>query len=235
MVCTFVPINSSIPEMNLYCKHPELLTDKRIRVGVASWTTDRPQARLVEIMGSVEDIVTESNAILHENDAITKQFTAKALACLPSEDWDIPQEEVFKRADFTNYPIASVDPPGCKDIDDALHARVLENGNIEVGVHIADVTYFLKAGSALDKEAAKRSNTVYLVERRTDMLPKILTEKLCSLVGGVRRFAFSVLWEMKPDTFEIVDTSFTKSIIKSKAAMSYSMAWDMIQSDDNSL
>ena len=80
MVCTFVPINSSIPEMNLYCKHPELLTDKRIRVGVASWTTDRPQARLVEIMGSVEDIVTESNAILHENDAITKQFTAKALA-----------------------------------------------------------------------------------------------------------------------------------------------------------
>lgn len=89
-----------------------------------------------------------------------------------------------------------MDPPGCKDIDDALHCRQLNNGNYEVGVHIADVTHFVKPDCALDIEASLRCNTVYLVERRTDMLPSILTERLCSLVGGEERLAFSVLWEI---------------------------------------
>jgi exosome complex exonuclease DIS3/RRP44 len=218
--------------MSLYVSDLASVQDKRIRVALSSWTLDRPQARIVEIMGDVDDTKVEGDVILHENDAITKPFTNRALSCLPGEDWEMPAEEVMKRADFTGYPIASVDPPGCRDIDDALHARVLENGNIEVGVHIADVTYFLKAGCALDKEAARRSNTIYLVDRRTDMLPKILTEVLCSLVGGTRRFAFSVLWEMKPDTFEIVDTSYMKSVIQSKAAMTYEQAWKTIESDE---
>lgn len=93
-----------------------------------------------------------------------------------------------------NEFICSVDPVGCKDIDDALHAKVLDNGNFEVGVHIADVTYFVKPDTFIDKEAANRCTTVYLVNKRTDMLPKLLTESLCSLVEGVERLSFSVVW-----------------------------------------
>ena len=117
--------------------------------------------------------------------------------------------------------MCSVDPPGCRDIDDTLHCRVLPNGNYEVGVHIADVTHFVKADSKLDYEASLRCNTVYLVERRTDMLPKILTERLCSLVGGEERLAFSVIWEITRDTHETINTRFCKSVIRSRAALSY--------------
>ena len=117
--------------------------------------------------------------------------------------------------------VCSVDPIGCKDIDDALHCRILPNGNYEVGVHIADVTHFVRAGSEIDKEAARRCTTVYMVERRTDMLPALLTENLCSIRGGVERLVFSVIWEIDAKTFRPVKTHFTKSIIKSAAALDY--------------
>ena len=80
---------------------------------------------------------------------------------------------------------------------------MLPNGNIELGVHIADVTHFVRPDSAIDKEAAYRSTTVYLVDRRTDMLPGLLTENLCSLRSDVERLAFSVVWEMNPKTAEV--------------------------------
>lgn len=81
--------------------------------------------------------------------------------------------------------VCSVDPPGCMDIDDALHCKVLSNGNYEVGIHIADVSYFVKPNTAIDKEASMRGTTVYLSNMRTDMLPKLLTENLCSLKSHV--------------------------------------------------
>lgn len=117
--------------------------------------------------------------------------------------------------------VCSVDPPGCKDIDDALHCRLLPNGNYEVGVHIADVTHFVRPGSEIDKEAARRCTTVYMVERRTDMLPGLLTENLCSIVGGVERLVFSVIWEIDSKTFKAVKTNFAKSVIKSSASLDY--------------
>ncbi len=80
---------------------------------------------------------------------------------------------------------------------------MLPNGNIELGVHIADVSHFVRPDTPIDKEAAFRSTTVYLVDRRTDMLPGLLTENLCSLRGGIERLAFSVVWEMNPKTSEV--------------------------------
>jgi exosome complex exonuclease DIS3/RRP44 len=87
------------------------------------------------------------------------------MKCLPSEgaNWQIPPEEAAKRLDLRHIPVCSVDPPGCKDIDDALHCRELPNGNYEVGVHIADVTHFVKPGSEIDREAGRRCTTVYLI------------------------------------------------------------------------
>ena len=120
--------------------------------------------------------------------------------------------------------MCSVDPPGCKDIDDALHCIILPNGNYQVGVHIADVTHFVRAGTEIDKEAARRCTTVYMVDRRTDMLPGLLTESLCSLVCHVDRCAFSVLFEIDSKTFETVKVDHGKSIIRSRESLSYYMA-----------
>lgn len=117
--------------------------------------------------------------------------------------------------------VCSVDPIGCKDIDDALHCRILDNGNYEVGVHIADVTHFVRAGTEIDKEAARRCTTVYLVDKRTDMLPGLLTENLCSIVGGTERLAFSVIWEIERTTYQVVKVDYRKTVIKSAAALNY--------------
>ena len=114
-----------------------------------------------------------------------------------------------------------MDPIGCKDIDDALHCRILPNGNYEVGVHIADVTHFVRPGSEIDREAARRCTTVYLVEKRTDMLPGLLTENLCSIRGQVERLTFSVIWEIDSQTFRPVKTDYRKTVIKSRAALDY--------------
>jgi exosome complex exonuclease DIS3/RRP44 len=123
-----------------------------------------------------------------------------------------------------------VDPPGCKDIDDALHVRPLPSGNFELGVHIADVTHFLLPGSAMDEEASSRATTTYLVQRRIDMLPKPLTEDICSLRCGVDRLAFSVIWEVTPQA-EAVAVRFTKSVIASRAALTYAEAQSRIDDE----
>ena len=119
--------------------------------------------------------------------------------------------------------MCSVDPPGCRDIDDALGCELLPNGNMKVSVHIADVTHFMRAGTPLDLEASRRATSVYLVERRIDMLPKPLTEEICSLRADVERLTFSVQWEMTPEA-EVVNVDFFKALIKSRAALSYGEA-----------
>ena len=95
-------------------------------------------------------------------------------------------------------------------------------------MHIADVTHFVKAGAEIDKEAARRCTTVYMVDRRTDMLPSLLTENLCSLVSGVDRCAFSVIWEIDSQTYETVDVKISKSLIRSRWSGNYYKAQEMI-------
>lgn len=121
---------------------------------------------------------------------------------------------------------------GCKDIDDALHCTRLANGNLQVGVHIADVSFFVHADTALDLEAANRSTSTYLVERRLDMLPSYLTAELCSLRSKEDHLAFSVLWEMDLSG-NILDVSFHKSVIHSVASLTYDEAQAIL--DDKSL
>jgi len=144
-------------------------------------------------------------------------------------------EEATKRWDLrgTGRNICSIDPPGCEDIDDALHCMKLPNGNYECGVHIADVTHFVRPGTALDLEAAYRGTTVYLVDRRIDMLPRLLNADLCSLRPNVDRLAFSVFWELTPE-LEILHqkTKFAKTVIHSERAFSYGEAQS--QMDDPS-
>ncbi|KAE8645869.1 exosome complex exonuclease RRP44 homolog A [Cucumis sativus] len=220
----FVSKDRRIPKIRIQTRQLENLLDKRIIVAVDSW--DRlsryPSGHYVRSIGEIGDRDTESEVVLIENDINSRPFSSQVMTCLPPLPWSVSPVDIANpiRQDLRHLNVFSVDPPGCKDIDDALHCTALSNGNFEVGVHIADVTNFVHPGTALDDEAAQRGTSVYLVERRIDMLPKPLTEDICSLRADVERLAFSVIWEMTPEA-DIVSTSYTKSIIKSSAALSY--------------
>ena len=157
--------------------------------------------------------------------------------CLPAEghDWKVPSDVNAPgwagRMDLRDLLVCSIDPPGCVDIDDALHAKELPNGNYEVGVHIADVSKFVKPNNAMDNEASSRGTTVYLADKRIDMLPTLLGTDLCSLKPYVERYSFSVIWEVTKAA-KVVSSKFSKSVIRSREAFSYEQAQKRI--DDKS-
>eukprot|EP00375_Theileria_parva_P003334 XP_766016.1 mitotic control protein Dis3 [Theileria parva strain Muguga] len=244
----FVPVDARIPFISIETRRSKDLENNRIVVEVDSWDrfSKRPNGHWTEILGPIDDRDVESNVILREHQVITEDFSLqsyKDLAIVTSSlvdtnntekdedrsDIRITPELLKGRIDYRDEVVLSVDPPGCKDIDDALGCKRLSNGNFEVSVHIADVTHFVHEGSNLDKEASERCTTVYLVDRRTDMLPKLLTTNLCSLMSGVNRLTFSVYWEMDPNGV-ILGTKFSKSIIKSKRSLTYQQAQEMIDS-----
>lgn len=220
----FVSKDRRIPKIRIKTRQLGNLLDKRIVVAVDSWDclSRYPSGHYVRTIGIIGDRDTETEVVLLENDIDARPFSSQVLACLPPLPWSVSSEDIASpvRQDLRDLRVFSVDPPGCKDIDDALHCILLPNGNFDVGVHIADVTNFVHPGTPLDNEAAQRGTSVYLVERRIDMLPKPLTEDICSLRADVERLAFSVIWEMTPQA-EIISTRYTKSVIKSCAALSY--------------
>lgn len=236
----FAPADKGIPLIRISTQQAGALMGKRIVVSMDEWSRSSflPQGHLVRVLGDIGDKDAENEVLLLEHDVPYQPFSAAVLADLPSSSWSIPEDEVAKRADLQHLAICSVDPPGCTDIDDALHCRMLESGNFEVGVHIADVSYFIRPGSAVDKEAAERGTTVYLCDKRIDMVPEVLSSNLCSLREGEARLAFSVIWEMTPAA-ELVSTSFMKSIIKSRRAFTYAEAQlridDKLLADDVTL
>lgn len=223
----FCPMDRRIPRIRIRTRQASLLATQRILVAIDGWdrTNSYPHGHLVRQLGRTGDRATETEAILLEHDVAHADFTPAVLACLPEAGpaWTWSEQDMVNRADLRHIDVCSIDPPGCTDIDDALHALDLPNGNYQVGVHIADVTHFVKPNCPLDNEAAARGTTVYLVDRRIDMLPPLLGTNLCSLKSDVDRFAFSCVWEMTKDA-RIVSTHFTKSVIRSKASFTYDQA-----------
>ncbi|GCF01204.1 exosome catalytic subunit dis3 [Zygosaccharomyces mellis] len=231
-------MDKCLPKIRIRTRRAHELLNQRVVISVDSWpeTHKYPLGHFVRNLGEVESVQAETEALLLEHDVEYRPFSKKVLECLPPEghDWKAPQslndaDAIAKdpllprRRDLRDKLICSIDPPGCVDIDDALHAKKLPNGNWEVGVHIADVTHFVKPNTALDGEGASRGTSVYLVDKRIDMLPMLLGTDLCSLKPYVDRFAFSVLWELNENA-EIVNVDFAKSVIKSREAFSYEQA-----------
>ncbi|KAJ5089506.1 Exosome complex exonuclease dis3 [Penicillium argentinense] len=224
-------MDRKVPKIRLRTRQAGDLLGKRILVTIDSWDRDSryPTGHFIRSLGELETKAAETEALLLEYDVQYKPFPKSVLDCLPSEghDWKVPASKEDKgwkgRRDLRDLLICSIDPPGCQDIDDALHARPLSNGNFEVGVHIADVSHFVKPNNPMDFEASVRGTTVYLVDKRIDMLPSLLGTDLCSLKPYVERYAFSVIWEVTPNA-EIVSSDFTKSVIRSREAFSYERA-----------
>ncbi|ROV91262.1 hypothetical protein VPNG_09710 [Cytospora leucostoma] len=234
-----IPMDKKIPKIRLRTRQVGELLGKRILITMDAWDRDsrHPVGHLVRSLGELETKAAETEALLLEYDVQYRPFPKTVLDCLPKEghDWKVPASTDDPgwrdRQDLRDLLICSIDPIGCQDIDDALHARALPNGNYEVGVHIADVSHFVKPNNAMDMEASIRGTTVYLVDKRIDMLPMLLGTDLCSLKPYVERYAFSAIWEMNSDA-DIVNVRFTKSVIKSREAFSYEEA--QIRVDDAS-
>lgn len=231
-------MDKCLPKVRIRTRRAAELLSKRIVISIDSWPTTHkyPLGHFVRDLGEVESAQAETESLLLEHDVEYRPFSKKVLECLPKEGhkWKAPENLsspealakdslLAKRRDLREKLICSIDPPGCVDIDDALHAKKLPNGNWEVGVHIADVTHFVKPGTALDAEGASRGTSVYLVDKRIDMLPMLLGTDLCSLKPYVDRFAFSVLWELDSEA-NIVNADFAKSVIRSREAFSYEQA-----------
>ncbi|XP_053203061.1 LOW QUALITY PROTEIN: exosome complex exonuclease RRP44-like [Panonychus citri] len=223
----FVPIDRRIPMIRIETRQYDTLKSQRIVVAIDNWPRDSkfPRGHYVRALGPIGDKETENEILLLEHDIPHLSFSKAVMKCLPNPDeWSISPEEISKRQDFRSKPICSVDPPGCTDIDDALHCIDLGENLFEVGVHIADVSSFVLPNTALDIEAANRGTTVYLVDNRIDMIPTVLSSNLCSLMEARDRLTFSIIWKMNSKTAQVVDTQFCKSIIKSRAALTYAEA-----------
>ncbi|XP_071186969.1 exosome complex exonuclease RRP44 [Salvelinus alpinus] len=221
----FTPADRCIPRIRIETRQAATLAGQRIMVAIDGWPKHSryPNGHFVRSLGSAGDKETETEVLLLEHDVPHQDFSQAVLSFLPKMPWNITEEDMAVREDLRNLTVCSVDPPGCTDIDDALHCRDLANGNQEVGVHIADVSHFIRPGNAMDLEAANRGTTVYLTGRRIDMVPELLSSNLCSLRSSVERLAFSCIWEIN-DKAEIVKTRFTKSVINSKASLTYAEA-----------
>lgn len=207
----------------------QLYRDKLYMASIHRWpaTTMHPYGVLGKAMGDMGDILVESEAILESNSIRHADFSSPVLRCLPPMPWSIGEDEVAKRLDLRAKRIFTIDPETARDLDDAVSCERQADGNFMVGVHIADVSHFVRPGTALDREARTRATTTYLVQKAVPMLPRLLCENLCSLNPGVDRLAFSVMWRMSPDA-RILDTWFGRTIIRSCVKMSYENAQRLI-------
>ena len=233
----FRPLDARMPRVRIRTRQGSALAGQRIVVAMEAWerTSAYPTGHFVRALGAVGDPASESESILIQYDVPYRPFSEAVLKCLPELPWAFnPARDMDGREDHRDCLVCSIDPEGCKDIDDALHLRFLPNGNLEVGVHIADVSHFVREGTPLDDEAQRRSTTVYLEDRRIDMLPKPLTEDICSLKCGADRLAFSVIWEFTPSAEEVA-VHFCKSVIHPRFNFSYKEAQAIIddKADDS--
>ena len=201
----------------------------KVIVEVTDWPerhSHSPIGKVVEKLGKQGSDDIEMKAILLKN-GFNLNFPSEVIQEVERIGDELTDEDLFGRADLRELDAFTIDPVDAKDFDDALSYRILENGNREIGVHIADVTHYVREGSALDKEAFERSTSVYLVDRVLPMLPEKLSNNLCSLRPNVDRLAFTALFELDKNT-KVVRRWFGKSVIHSKRRFTYEEAQEIM-------
>ena len=202
--------------------------NKKLLVKVESWDAKykNPVGRVISVIGEINDSVSEINSILYDY-GFSPDFPKDVCDSAEKINRIISKKEIKKRIDIRKTPTFTIDPEDAKDFDDALSVKKLVSGQWEVGVHIADVSHFIVAGGAIDKEAMERATSVYLVDRVVPMLPEVLSNDLCSLKPNVDRLAFSVLFIINKEGV-VVEYNIAKTIIHSDYRFSYQTAQDTI-------
>ncbi|RUS33522.1 hypothetical protein BC938DRAFT_471221 [Jimgerdemannia flammicorona] len=233
-----IPLDPIIPKIRVRYGDVRAISRQRIVVRIDSWptTSQYPNGHYVRSLGPIHQLDTEISAILVEHEISVSQatqgFSEASLREMPEDTqqnpWKPDPTELKRRRDLREtHTVFSIDPPNCQDIDDALSVRDLNDGTVELGVHIADVSYFVKENTQTDLEARARGTTVYLADRRFDMLPAVLSERICSLRGNVDRFAVSIMWTLD-QSYNILSTWFGRTVIRSACEMEYEQAQKLL-------
>jgi ribonuclease R/exosome complex exonuclease DIS3/RRP44 len=188
---------------------------------------DSPFGSVTKVLGKPGEHNTEIHAILAEY-GLPYDFPIEVEAYAKKIDTSITQEEIDKRRDMRKTLTFTIDPKDAKDFDDALSFEVLDNGNYEIGIHIADVSYYLKEGTILDDEAYNRATSVYLVDRVVPMLPEVLSNFACSLRPHEEKYTFSAVFQLN-NKAEIVDSWFGRTVTYSDQRFAYEEAQSIIE------
>lgn len=204
----------------------------KVVVKITSWPESQknPVGEVVEVLGRPGDNDTEMNAIMAEYELPVK-FPANVLRAAEKIPLDIPEEEIRERRDCRAITTFTIDPKDAKDFDDALSVQVIKEGIYEIGVHIADVSYYVKENSVLDKEAYSRATSVYLVDRTIPMLPERLSNGVCSLRPDEDKLCFSAIFRMDADA-RVLDQWFGRTVIRSDRRFAYEEAQEIIEGAD---
>ena len=214
--------------------------DMKVVIEIESWTNPLldPLAKIVETIGRAGDHETEMQAIIRSG-GFSKAFPESVQEA--AHKLYETKEQIFadalkdpKRRDVRNVTTMTIDPADAKDFDDALSCRTLENGNIEIGIHIADVSHYVRDGEPLDQEARERATSVYLVDRVIPMLPEVLSNDLCSLRPNEDRLAFSAIFELDADA-HIQNAWYGQTVIHSDKRFSYEEAQEVLDKQDGVL
>jgi ribonuclease R len=228
-----VPDSIKMPH-DLFIPKSKLLDGKDGQKAVGKITEwkdgyDNPNGEIIEVLGDAGDNDAEIHAILHEYD-LPYNFSEDVLDEANAIQGEITQDDIDARRDFRDVTTICIDPSTAKDKDDAISYRVNENGNYEVGVHIADVTHYLRPNTELDKEAFKRGTSVYLVDRVVPMLPERLSNGICSLNPNEDKLCFSAVFEFKSGfgNGEIISEWFGRTIVNVDGDLSYEEAQEII-------
>lgn len=197
---------------------------EKVLAKIIKWDDPKkdPLGEVIEVIGTSGAHETEMLSIVYDRgfkSIFPEAVEAEAKALKLAEPKDLP-EEAKRRRDFRQILTFTIDPIDAKDFDDALSFRALPDGNYEIGIHIADVSHYVTAGTALDIEARKRATSIYLVDRTIPMLPEVLSNDLCSLREGEDKLTFSTIVTMTP-TGEVIKTEFDKTIIRSAKRFTY--------------
>lgn len=204
----------------------------KVLIGNLDWddTMLNPEGEVIEVLGKEGNLDTEILSIAREFNIATG-FKPGALKETEKISEDLTKNDISDRIDYRDKIVFTIDPKDAKDFDDALSIEILDNGNYSVGVHIADVSNYVKSGSAIDHEAAERGNSVYLVGKAIPMLPEKLSNIICSLVPGKERLTYSVIFEMNSRA-KIVNYKVAKTVIKSRRRFTYEDVQKIIETGE---
>lgn len=204
--------------------------NQKVKVTITDWPegAKNPIGKVTDVLGYEGNNDTEMNAILAQY-GFPLSFPSKVEEEANAISDSISQQEIDKRRDFRQVTTFTIDPIDAKDFDDAISFQQLENGNYEIGVHIADVSNYVQPGSALDKEAYERATSVYLVDRVIPMLPERLSNGLCSLRPNEDKLCFSAVFELDEQA-NIHNQWFGRTVIHSNRRFTYEEAQEVIES-----
>ncbi|MFH6603105.1 ribonuclease R [Maribacter algicola] len=207
----------------------------KVLVDILEWPDDRdsPIGEINEILGKPGEHNTEIHSILAEY-GLPYEFPVEVERFADSIDTSIKSEEIAKRRDMRNELTFTIDPKDAKDFDDALSFKILENGNYEIGIHIADVSHYVQEDTILDEEAYDRATSVYLVDRVVPMLPEVLSNNVCSLRPNEEKYTFSAIFELDGKA-QLKNQWFGRTVIDSNERFAYEEAQYIIENKNGNI